>query len=84
MANYNLTNQTEGAVATDNPSVEWKQTTATPFVTPTWTSATRAVTSTDNTQNNFNFTDIEAAIPGFLQGRRPTFNLQFPRGYYNK
>ena len=45
MANYNLTDQ--GAVVTDNPSVEWKQTTATPFVTPTWTSATRAVTATD-------------------------------------
>ena len=82
MANYNLT--TETAVATDNPSVEWKQTTATPFVTPTWTSATRAVTATDTTQNNWNFTDIQAAIPGYLQGRRPTTNLQFPRGYYNK
>ena len=49
MANYNLTDQ--GAVSTDNPSVEWKQTTATPFVTPIWTSATRAVTATDTTQN---------------------------------
>ena len=82
MANYNLTDQT--AVATDNPSVEWKQTTATPFVTPTWSSATRAVTSTDTTQNNWNFTDIQAAISGYLQGRRPTTKLQFPRGYYNK
>ena len=82
MANYNLTNQT--AVATDNPSVEWKQTTATPFVTPTWSSATRAVTATDTTQNNFNFTNIQKSIPGYLQGRRPTSNLQFPRGYYNK
>ena len=82
MANYNLTDQ--GAVSTDNPSVEWKQTTATPFVTPTWASATRAVTSTDTTQNNFSFTNIEAAISGFLQGRRPTSNLKFPRGYYNK
>ena len=82
MANYNLTDQ--GAVATDNPSVEWKQTTATLFVTPTWSSATRAVTATDTTQNNWNFTDIQAAIPGYLQGRRPTTILQFPRGYYNK
>ena len=82
MANYNLT--TETAIASDDPSVEWKQTTATPFVTPTWASATRAVLSTDTTQNNFNFTNLEAAIPGFLQGRRPNFNLQFPRGYYNK
>ena len=82
MANYSLTDQ--GAVATDNSSVEWKQTTATPFVTPTWASATRAVTSTDTTQNNFSFTNIEAAISGFLQGRRPPFNLKFPRGYYNK
>tara|TARA_B100000401_G_scaffold423343_1_gene351153 strand:+ start:716 stop:964 length:249 start_codon:yes stop_codon:yes gene_type:complete len=82
MANYNLTDQ--GAVSTDNPSVEWKQTTATPFVTPTWSSATRAVTATDTTQNNWNFANIQEAIPGFLQGRRPNFNLLFPRGYYNK
>ena len=82
MANYNLTDQ--GAVATYNPSVECKQTTATPFVTPTWSSAIREVTATDTTQNNWNFTDIQAAIPGYLQGRRPTTNLQFPRGYYNK
>ena len=82
MANYSLTDQ--GAVSTANPSLEWKQTTATPFVTPTWASATRAVTSTDTTQNNWNFTDIQAAISGYLQGRRPPFNLKFPRGYYNK
>ena len=83
MANYNFTDASVAA-STDNPSVEWRQTTATEFVTPTWTSATRAVTATDTTQNNFSFTNIEAAIPGYLQGRRPTFNLQFPRGYYNK
>ena len=82
MANYNLTYQ--GAVSTDNPSVEWSQTTATPFVTPTWTSAVRASSSTDTTQNNFNFTNIEKAIRGSITGRRPTTNLQFPRGYYNK
>lgn len=82
MANYNLTDQ--GAVATDNPSVEWKQTTATPFVTPTWSSATRAASSTDTTQINWSFANIQAAISGALQGRRPTSNLQFPRGYYNK
>ena len=82
MANYSLTDQ--GAVATDNPSVEWKQTTATPFVTPTWTSAVRASSSTDTTQNNFNFTNIEKAIRGSLTGKRPLYNLKFPRGYYNK
>ena len=82
MANYNLTDQ--GAVSTDNPSVEWKQTTATPFVTPTWSSATRASSSTDTTQINWSFANIQAAISGVLQGRRPNFNLQFPRGYYNK
>ena len=56
MANYNFTDSSVAA-STDNPSVEWKQTTATLFVTPTWTSATRAVTSTDTTQNNWSFTD---------------------------
>ena len=54
------------------------------FRTPTWASATRAVTATDTTQNNFSFANIQAAISGYLQGRRPTTNLQFPRGYYNK
>ncbi len=83
MANYNFTDASVAA-STDNQSVEWKQTTATPFVTPTWSSVTRAVTSTDALQNNFTFTNLEAAISGFLQGRRPNFNLQFPRGYYNK
>ena len=82
MANYSLTDQ--GAASTDNQSVEWKQTTATLFVTPTWGSVTRAVSPTDALQNNFTFTNLEAAIPGYLQGRRPTSNLQFPRGYYNK
>ena len=82
MANYNLTDQ--GAVVTDNPSVEWKQTTATPFVTPTWGSITRAISSTDALQNNFNFTNIEKAIRGSIHGRRPVYNLKFPRGYYNK
>ena len=82
MANYSLTDQ--GAVATDNPTVEWKQTTATPFVTPTWASSIRASSSTDTTQNNFNFTNIEKAIRGSITGRRPLYNLKFPRGYYNK
>ena len=81
MANYSLTDQ--GAVATDNPSVEWKQTTATLFVTPTWESVARAVSSTDVVQNNFTIPNLEAAIPVLLQGRRPNFNLRFPRGYYN-
>ena len=83
MANYNFTDASVAA-STDNPSVEWKQTTATPFVTPTWSSVTRAVTATDTTQNNWSFANIQEAIPGFLQGRRPNFNLLFPRGYYNK
>ena len=83
MANYNFTDASVAA-STDNPSVEWKQTTATPFVTPTWTSATRAVTATDTTQNNFNFTNIEKAIRGSLTGRRPLYYLKFPRGYYIK
>ena len=82
MANYNLTTQT--AIASDDPSVEWKQTTATPFVTPTWGSITRAISSTDALQNNFNFTNIEKAIRGSIHGRRPVYNLKFPRGYYNK
>ena len=87
MANYVLSTYDitdSNAVVTDNPSVEWQQTTATDFVTPTWSSINRAVSPTDALQNNFNFADIEKSIRGFIHGRRPVYNLKFPRGYYNK
>ena len=82
MANYSLT--ANGEVAMQNPSVEFKQTTATEFATPTISAVARAVSPTDLVQNNFTFTNLESAVRGELQGRRPTSNLQFPRGYYNK
>ena len=39
---------------------------------------------TDAVQNNFTFSNLESAVRGELQGRRPNFNMQYPRGYYNR
>ena len=60
------------------------KTTATPFVTPTWGSVLRAQQSTDAIQINHTPTGLGSAEQGWLTGRRPAFNLKFPRGYYNK
>ena len=43
-----------------------------------------ATSTTDLVQNNLTFPNIESAVRTELQGRRPNFNLQFPRGYYNR
>ena len=59
LSTYDITDS--NAVVTDNPSVEWQQTTATDFVTPTWSSINRAISPTDTLQNNFN-----SKLPGSL------------------
>ena len=82
MANFNFIN--ESPVTMENPSIEFKATTATAFNPPTTSSSVRAQGQTDVLQNNFVFTDLEKSIRGFIHGRRPVYNLKFPRGYYNK
>ena len=72
------------AVSGQDQSVRYQTTTATPFVTPTWGSVIRAQQPTDAIQVNHSITGLGAAEQGWLTGRRPTFNLKFPRGYYNK
>ena len=72
------------AVSGLDQSVRYQITTATPFVTPTWGSAIRAQQSTDAIQINHTPTGLGSAEQGWLTGRRPVFNLKFPRGYYNK
>tara|TARA_A100000172_G_scaffold53146_1_gene33637 strand:+ start:3818 stop:4066 length:249 start_codon:yes stop_codon:yes gene_type:complete len=82
MANYSLT--ADGEAIMQNQSVEFKQTNATDFNPPTISAVSRATSTTDLVQNNLTFPNIESAVRTELQGRRPNFNLQFPRGYYNR
>ena len=81
MANYSLT--ADGEAIMQNQSVEFKQTNATDFNPPTISAVSRATSTTDLVQNNLTFPNIESAVLTELQGRRPNFNMQFPRGYYN-
>ena len=82
MANYSLT--ADGEAIMQNQSIEFKQTNATDFNPPTISAVSRATSTTDLVQNNLTFPNIESAVLTELQGRRPNFNLQFPRGYYNR
>ena len=66
-----------------NQSVEYKETTATAVIPGPWSSSVRANSPTDVVQN-YNIGGLDPSIRGFLQGRRPAYNLKFPRGYYNK
>ena len=67
-----------------NQSVEYKATTATAVIAGPWSSSVRASSPVDAVQQNFNITGLDKAEQGWLTGRRPAFNLKFPRGYYNK
>ena len=66
------------------------ESTATGFITPTYSSVIR-VSSSANAPTNFNIDDLtdpptgsRASERGHLFGRRPHRGLLFPRGYYNK
>ena len=82
MANYSLT--ANGETAMQNPSIEFKETNAKDFNPPTISAVAKAVSTTDLWQNNLTFPNLESAVLGELQGRRPNFDMQFPRGYYNR
>ena len=82
MANYSF--PANGEATMQNPSIEFQETNAKDFNPPTISAVVRAVSTTDLIQNNFTFTNLESAVLGELQGRRPNFNMQFPIGYYNK
>ena len=84
MANFTPA-QITTAVAHQNATIEYKQSTATPFVTPTFQSVTKATTG--GTPVNHNITDedpITTSVRGWLIGRRPASGLYYPRGVYNK
>ena len=66
------------------------ESTATGFITPTYSSVART-SSPANAPTNFNIDDLtdpptgsRASERGHLFGRRPHRGLLFPRGYYNK
>lgn len=82
MANYSFTANDEATM--QNQSIEFKETNAKDFNPPTISAVARAVSTTDLVQNNITPPNIESAVRGELQGRRPNFNMQFPRGYYNR
>tara|TARA_Y100001970_G_scaffold66766_1_gene85188 strand:+ start:694 stop:939 length:246 start_codon:yes stop_codon:yes gene_type:complete len=81
MANF-APSQITTAVAHQNAAIEYKQSTATPFVTPTFQSVTNA--KTGGTPVNYNITDHDPTVRGWLIGRRPTSGMMYPRGIYNK
>ena len=86
MANYSfitVTANVDEQVDMQNQSVEYKETTATAVIPGPWSSSVRANSPTDVVQN-YNIGVLDHSIRGFLQGRRPAYNLKFPRGYYNK
>ena len=67
-----------------------KPTTSTASITPTFSSVTR-VASPALSPTNFNIADLtppalggRRSDRGVLTGRRPTYGLLFPRGYYNR
>ena len=84
MANFSPA-QITTLVAHQNATIEYKQSTATPFVTPTFQSITKAITG--GTPVNYNITDqdpITTNVRAWLMGRRPTSGMMYPRGIYNK
>ena len=87
MANFSFMTGTLNVdlqVSAQNQSVEYKATTATDVISGPWSSSVRASSPVDAVQQNFNIGGLDKAEPGWLTGRRPAFNLKFPRGYYNK
>ena len=73
------------SVAQQNAAIEFIQSTATAFVTPTFQSVTKAITG--GTPVNHNITDqdpITSTVRGWLIGRRPASGMLYPRGVYNK
>ena len=73
------------SVVHQNAAIEFKQSTATAFVTPTFQSVTKAITG--GTPVNHTITDedpITTNERGWLFGRRPASGMLYPRGIYNK
>ena len=73
------------SIVHQNAAIEFKQSTATAFVTPTFQSVTKAITG--GTPVNHTITDqdpITTNERAWLIGRRPASGMLYPRGVYNK
>ena len=73
------------SVVHQTAAIEFKPSTATAFVTPTFQSVTKAITG--GTPVNHNITDqdpITTNERAWLIGRRPASGMLYPRGVYNK
>ena len=85
MAAIDLSSSIATPVAQQNAAIEFIQSTATAFVTPTFQSVTKAITG--GTPVNYNLTTedpITPSVRGWLIGRRPSSGMMYPRGVYNK
>jgi hypothetical protein len=91
MALITLSEQPSSSVTGFNNSVMFQQTTATPSVSPIFSSVDRVAnniainrTFDINNLNPNNPVQSNSSTPGVLTGRRPIFGLLFPRGYFNR
>ena len=84
MANF-APSQITTAVTHQNASIEYKQSTATAFVTPTFQAVIRATTGGTPVNHNITNQDpITSTERAWLIGRRPASGMLYPRGVYNK
>jgi len=72
-------------VSYQNGDIEFKPSTATAYVSPTFSSVTYATSSPSSTNHNIIDEDpITSSVRGWLIGRRPASGMLYPRGVYNK
>ena len=72
-------------VSYQNGDIEFKPSTATAYVSPTFSSVTYATSSPSSTNHNITDEDpITTSVRGWLIGRRPASGMLYPRGVYNK
>lgn len=72
-------------VSYQNGDIEFKPSTATAYVSPTFSSVTYATSSPSSTNHNITDEDpITSSVRGWLIGRRPASGMLYPRGVYNK
>ena len=72
-------------VSQQDGDIEFKPSTATAYVSPTFSSVTYATSSPSSTNHNITDEDpITTNVRAWLIGRRPTSGMMYPRGIYNK
>ena len=72
-------------VSSQNGDIEFKPSTATAYVSPTFSSVTYVISNPSSTNHNITDEDpITSSVRGWLIGRRPASGMLYPRGVYNK